>query len=247
MKRSIIVSTPFSLGIIVFLFLVLLPTIRFYSAVKDPFREVARKLPEMYREQGIPPIHYRNHELHCPQEHPFYKRIHGENENESFDLYIDTRENPEPGLEQKIRNGVGGMVVYRNRLVFYNTRKHQETVFPLEQIKWDREFTIDETLVKNFAGTLGKTVFWVMVAAVFLYHLAGKTVFWLLVALIYSGRARLAGGGNYSLALWCLVPPTLFQVFSPSLGCCGCGVYFLILLVTALILEKRLVPAKVDD
>jgi hypothetical protein len=250
MKKSIVVSTPFSMGIVVFLLLVLLPTARFYTLVKQPFEEITRKLPEIYREQGIPPIHYRDHELHCDQERPFHKRIRGQGDGESFDIYIDTRTNPEPGLDEKIRDGAGGMVVYRDRLVFYNVRKRQETVLPLDQVKLNRDFTIDEALVKNMAGALGKTVFWVLISGVFLVYLAGKTLFWLLIALIYSGKARLAGGGNYSLALWCLVPPTLFQVFFPAFGgggCCSCGVYYIILLVTTLILEKKLVPARMQD
>ena len=239
-KRSFIISTPFFLGLLLFLLLALLPTLRFYQWAKVPFDAFIKELPESYKKSGFPSIIYENHTLRSDNDLPYHTEFHGDKPGEVFSLYMDTREKPDLTLADKIPKGESGAVFYRDGMTYLSGNGEKKS-FEYKNFEPNLKFTLDQAFVEKFSSGLGNFLFLCLMGSIFLWYLTGKLVFWGILSLYYSGAAKATGGGNYSLALWTLVPPTLFQtVFYGFNSCCGCGAYYMILIISALIMGKAL-------
>jgi hypothetical protein len=247
-KKSLIVSTSFLPGLFIFLLLITMPAIRFYQIAKAPFESFIRELSVSYSKLNIPSITYDNHEARSNNDKPYNAVYKDPKNNREFLVFIDTSKNPEKSYVEKIKKADGGLVLYRDRIVLYSSEKSQETNFLFSNIQPDFRLCLDQAFVDRFSSGLGKIIFFGVICVVLLFHAAGKLFWFLILSLYFSGRARLHGGGNYSLSLWILVPPTIYQtLFYEFKPCCGCGIYFIIMIISAILMDKELEQVKVED
>ena len=240
-KGSFLTSTTFLPGLFLFLLLGFLPTARFAGLTYTSYFASLAELPEHYRKLGIPSMTYANGEMTANNNEPFQRQIQNRDPKKSFMVIMDTRPNVNSsGYLEAIRKGGGGILVLRTKAVIYNTEKMEEKTIPFGQIPF--VFTLDESTIELISHKAGKPLYFLFLLIVFIFHLTGKGIQWGILSLYYSGKAKTQGGGNYSLALWILTLPTFFQVlfYQVSLPCCVCGFYFLILIVSALVMEKSL-------
>ncbi|MBN2143075.1 MAG: DUF1189 family protein [Candidatus Aureabacteria bacterium] len=232
--------------------LVLLPTVAFYFSTGSTFDLILTKILEVYREMDIPPITVKNGEVRTPGDQTFGKIINESNPNDSFAFYIDTRSNPDPSLDQKIRKGGGGMILYRDRLFVYNGKTSEERTISFKQLQ-GVNWTLDRQWIERMYQRFGKFLFLFLAVFMAVYRAMGKLIQWLLIAWYFSSKKKSGKEMFYSLALWSLVPATLFQTvimgrFADPC-CCGCGFYFIVLILTVLGIEKYLldVPKEKPD
>lgn len=239
-KKPLIISTPFSFGLILFFILVSFPSFQFYDFLKEPYNTFISQITLLYREQNIPAIHYNNFEVRSNNDLLFEKIIKGKTENESFYVYIHTSKEPDITLPEKIKHDNGGLIIYRNKAILYNTQKNQETTFFYTQSKYNGSFTLDDKLIEKLSSKFGKIIFYGVVSFIFMCFFIGKFLCFIIIAMLYANKAKILNeGGNYSFALWTLVPPTAFQIIFPvfsKAGCCICGAYYIILIISVLIM-----------
>ncbi len=241
--KNIMVSTSFLLGTIIFLILSALPTAQLYLNIKDIYAEICSKIPDLYNKMNIPAITYSNYEARSNNDELFQKEIKGENNSGIYYFFIDTSEHPDLSLKEKISQNLGGCIIYRDRIVFNDNKNNRYFDKTYKELNINIDLDVTKESVTQFLLKFNNVLLIILISLAFICYFLIKLFWWLVIAFIYSGKAKLCGGGNYSLALWALVPSTVSQLFLPiygKLGCCSCGVNFIVLVISIIVLEKNL-------
>lgn len=243
--RSIIVNTPFLPAFGIFLLLVLAPTLSFFFFFKTPFSEGIKALPEAYRNAAIPSITYQNGEARSNGDQPFIKEIPMQG-NPPIYFIVDTAEKSDPALEEKLKTSYYGVIIQRHQALLFSGAKKQSAPIPYPQ---SLNITLDDQFIETLVNKTGFILFLVATFFVAIFHTTGKLIQWGMLSLYYSSKAKRCGGGQYSLATWILVPPTLVQVifYGVNKPCCSCGLYFILLIVCAIWFDKQLVVPKTEN
>lgn len=241
-----IVDTPFFPAFGIFILLVLIPTLCFFFFFKTPFMEGIKTFPEAYRNAGIPSITYQNGEARSNNDQPFIKEIPAQGNNLPILLMVDTAEKSDPALEEKLKNSYYGLLIQKRQAILYSGQNKQSAPIPYPQ---SLNVTLDDAFMENLVSKAGFILFLVATFFVALYHASGKLTQWGILSLYFSSKAKRCGGGQYSLATWILVPPTVVQVlfYGVDKPCCSCGLYFILLIVCAIWFDKQLVVPKTEN
>lgn len=245
-NRSMIVNTSFLPAFGIFLLLVFGPVLSFFFFFKTPFSEGIKKFPEAYRNAAIPSITYQNGEARSNEDQPFIKEFIMQGNNAPLLLIIDTAEKSDPGLEEKLKTGSSGLLIQRRQAVLYSGQSNKSAPIHYPQ---SLNITLDDQFMETFVSKAGFILFLVVTFFMALYHASGKLLQWGILSLYFSSKAKRCGGGQYSLATWILVPPTIVQVlfYGVNKPCCSCGLYFILLIVCAIWFDKQLVVPKMEN
>lgn len=249
-KKSIIVDTPFFPGLIIFLILITLPSLKTLIPLGKNYETIKTAILDAYKNTEIPDIDFIEGEVRSNNDLPFKTKFASKNNQGDFYIGIDTGITPNTETKEWIKSGAGGIAIFRKEALIYAASQNKETIINYDNLPIKTNFSLNADFINNLL-TKFKSIFIIaLLAFVFLGHFLGKIILWGIVALIYSGKAKIAGGGNYSLALWSLVPPTIFQVFMsfiPAFACCGFIIYYIVWVITFITLEKKLVPIPVEE
>ncbi len=246
-NRSMIVNTSFLPALGIFFLLVLGPALSFFFFFKTPFSEGINKLPEAYRNAGIPSITYQNGEAQSNGNQPFIKEIPApQGSNLPILFIIDTAENSNPTLEEKLKESYYGLLIQKRQAILYSGQNNQSAPIPYPG---SLNFVLDDQFVETMVNKTGFIIFLIVTFFVALFHASGKLLQWGILSLYFSSKAKRCGGGQYSLATWILVPPTFLQVifYGMDKPCCSCGLYFILLIVCAIWFDKQLIVPKSEN
>lgn len=254
-KKSIIVSTSFGLGLLIFLFLIISPSIKLYFTYKTQFNKFMLEFSKSYNEADVPTIKLSPNEIRANNDIPFTKVIQGNAQsNESFSIFIDTRQEPDMSYIDKVKENTFGVIIYRENIIIHSVQSNKSPVtIPIKEVfsklKIKKEIIIDKKFIDNLATKFGNIIFIIILIGSAIIDACLKLLLFIVIALIYSGKAKICGGGHYSLAIWAQVPPTIFQLVMPTKfsGCCSCGIYLIILIISVIVMEKQLVPEKAEE
>ncbi len=242
MKKTFFVSTGFWSGLFLMCTLLFLPGYSFYAAIRAPFYQCMRESVQAYSQMHIPSILFRNAEARSNNDQLFSKTFKNEL-GQKFLLCIDTSTNPDLTLTEKIRsNSLGGVALYRDRLVVYSADKKQEQVILFKSLGEKFSYTLDDQKVAEISNTLSPWILFGIVLTALCFLGVEKIFWWLFFSILYSGKASRCGGGNCSLSLWILTPATLYQTFTLSISPGCCAMYCLILFFSAWFMGRFLVP-----
>ncbi len=251
-KKSIIVSTNWFLGIIIFILLVLIPTVKVFIAINNPYNVFLDELPDLYKKLDIPAIELKDGVLNSNDGKLFFKSIKSQDAKEetAFKLFIDTSDIPDSTLPGKIRTRSGGFIIYKDHLVYFDPNKQKEQLIPLDKLPKNLKITLDDKLIKDLSNKYKHLVLYLIIASFFIFYFVAKLFWWGVISLIYADRAKSCGGGNCSLAVWSLVIPTVFQSLVPAKGpcCCfSCATYYILLFASVYFMRGKLVISSLID
>ena len=241
-----IVNTPFLPAFGIFLLLILALTLSFFFHFKKPFSDAIKSFPEAYRNAGIPSITYQNGTAQSNGNKPFIKEISAQASPLPVLFIIDTADASDPALEEKLKNSYYGLLIQKHQAILYSGQNKQSAPIPYPQ---SLNVTLDDEFMETLVNKAGFLLFLVATFFAAIFHTSGKLFQWGILSLYFSGKAKRCGGGQYSLATWILVPPTVVQVlfYAVDKPCCSCGLYFILLIVCAIWFDKQLIPPKTEN
>jgi len=216
--------------------------------MKPEFNRLSLQLNQALKDADFPPIIFEGQKAYCNNGEPFMNTYQLE-EGQSITLAIDTSTDTNEEMITEVRK-TGGIALFQDKRVFSEPGGRKEQTIVFSEIGFDLNFKIDKESLSQW-GEKGVGMLLLGVTGGLLLFLAlWNLALWGTLSIIFSGKARECGGGNSSLALWILAPPTLFLTLllpAGAGGCMACMGYFIALILSAVFMQRVLVPVPVED